>query len=93
MVWVDESSSVGEQMTVSSHKEGNLSTGRVRKGTLPYNSMVAKFHSIAFSNFKKVLKAHLHWSGAYCVRLPFSLLSAPFLGINKTAPAQSEKSE
>lgn len=30
LVWVDESSSEGEQMTLSSHKVGNLSTRKVR---------------------------------------------------------------
>lgn len=58
--------------------------------------MVAKFHSTAFSNFNKVLKAHLlHWSGAYCVYVlcVHNLLSAPFSEINKIAPAQGENSE
>lgn len=53
MVWVDESSSVGEQMTVSSQSRKSLHW-KSKKNTLPYNSMVAQFHSVAFSPFNKV---------------------------------------
>lgn len=52
VVWVNESSSVHEQITVSAHK---TLTKEEQKITLPYNSMEAKFHRI-FLNYSRYLK-------------------------------------
>lgn len=94
MVWVDESSSVGERMTVISHKIVNVSSGRTRKPHCLTTAWWLSLTSLLFLIFNKVLKVCVfHWSGAHRVCLLFDLLSAPFLEINKIPPALNEKSE
>lgn len=85
MVWVDESSSVGEKMTVSSHKVGNLSTGRVRKTHCLATAWWLSFTALLYlMSTRYLIKAHLLHCLEHTVcaslSLSFQLL---FLGLTK----------